>query len=104
MTWHKAWAQPSQGVADRRHHLASRPCVGACPETVLSTCLEEVVLKVSNAQRWCKEETWSPCQFAWLASLTSGPHMPNLRPEHRLNPPINTLVLPSSKKCEESEV
>jgi hypothetical protein len=84
--------------------LASRPCVGAFPETVLSTCPEEAVLKVSNAQRRCKEETWLPGQVAWSADLTSGPHAPNLWPEHHLNPPINTPVLPPDRKCEQSEV
>jgi hypothetical protein len=83
--------------------LTGRPCVGAFLETVLSTCPEEAVLKVSNAQRQCKEETWLPGQVAWLVGLTSGPHSPNLRPEHHLNPPINTPV-PPSMKCEESEV
>jgi hypothetical protein len=87
MMWHKAWAQPSQGVADR-------PCVGAFPKTILSTCPAEAVLKVSNAQRQCKEETWSLDQVAWLAGLTSGPHAHNLRPKLRLTPPMNTMVLP----------
>jgi hypothetical protein len=86
--WHKARAQPSQGVA-------GRPCVGVFPKTILSTCLEEAALKVSNAQRRCKEETWPLSQVAWLAGLTSGSHMPNLRSEHHLTPPINTTVLPS---------
>jgi hypothetical protein len=80
MTWHKARAQPSNGVA-------GRPCVGAFPKIILSTCPTEAVLKVSNAQRQCKEETWP-------VSVTSGPHAPNLRPEHCLTPPINTTVLP----------
>jgi hypothetical protein len=62
--WHKARAQPSHGVA-------GRPCVSAFPKTILSTCPEKAVLKVSNAQRRCKEETWLP-------DLTSGPHAPNL--------------------------
>jgi hypothetical protein len=70
------------------------PFVGAFPETVLSMCLEEVMLMVSNAQRQCKEETLLPGQVAWLADLTSRPHAPNLQPEHRLNPPINTPMLP----------
>jgi hypothetical protein len=74
--------------------LANWPCVGTFLETILSMCPEEAVLKVSNAQRWWKEETWLPGQVAWPASLTSGPHVSNLRPEHRLNPPINTPVLP----------
>jgi hypothetical protein len=77
--------------------LVGRPCVGAFPETVLLTCPEEAVLKVSNAQRQYKEETLMP-------GLTSGPHTPNLRPKHYLNQPINTLVLPPGRKCEESEV
>jgi hypothetical protein len=64
--WHIEWAQPSQGVA-------GRACVGAFPKTVLSTCPGEAVLKVSNVQRWCKEETWP-------TSLSSGPHVPTLWP------------------------
>jgi hypothetical protein len=54
------------------------------------------VLKVSNGQRRCKEETWPPSQVAWPAGLTSGPHTPILLPEHRLTPPINTTVLPTT--------
>jgi hypothetical protein len=45
-------------------------------------------------EMWRKEETWPPGQVAWLASLSSGPHAPNLWPHHRLTPPINTTVLP----------
>jgi hypothetical protein len=74
--------------------LAGRPCVGAFPKTVLSTCLTEAVLKVSNAQRWFKEETWPPGQVAWPVGLTKGPHAPNLRPKYHLTPPINTTMLP----------
>jgi hypothetical protein len=88
--WHKARAQPSQGVAGQPH-------LGAFPKTVLSTCPREVVLKVSNTQRRCKEETWPPSQVAWPVGLTSGPHAPNLQPEHRLTPPINTMVLPPAE-------
>jgi hypothetical protein len=65
----------------------------AFPKTILSTCPAEAVLKVSNAQRQCKEETWPPDQVAWSASLTSAPHVPNLRLQHCLTPPINTTVL-----------
>jgi hypothetical protein len=32
-----------------------------------------------------------------VAGLTSGPHMPNLRQEHRHTPPTNTPVLPWQK-------
>jgi hypothetical protein len=60
-------------------------------------CPTEAVLKVSNAQRRSKEETWPLYQVAWLASLTSGPHMPNFQLEHCLTPPINTMVLPRQK-------
>jgi hypothetical protein len=77
--------------------LAGQPSVDTFPEIVLSTCPEEAVLKVFNAQGQCKEETWPPGQVAWLADLTSGPHVPNLRPEHCLNPPINTPVLPQAE-------
>jgi hypothetical protein len=77
--WHIARAQLREGVA-------GRPCVGAFPKTTLSTCPAEAVLKVSNAQRQCKEETWS-------AVLTTKRHTPNLWLEHPLTPPINTTVL-----------
>jgi hypothetical protein len=70
--------------------LVGQPCVSAFTKNVLSTCPAVVVLKVSNAQRQCKEETWPPSQVAWPAGLTSGPHMTNLWPEHYLNPLINT--------------
>jgi hypothetical protein len=78
--WHKARAQLSQGVA-------GQPCVGVFPKTVLSTCPEEAVLKVSNAQRRCKEETWP-------AGLTGGPHVPYSYKYHGA---------PLSRKCDESE-
>jgi hypothetical protein len=64
--------------------LADQPCVGAIPKIVLSTCPVEAVLKVSNAQRRCKEET-------------SGSHMPNLQLQHHITPPINTTVLPPTE-------
>jgi hypothetical protein len=60
MTWHKARAQPSQGVA-------GRPCVGTFTKNFLSMCAAEAVLMVSNAQRRCKEETWPLGQGAWPA-------------------------------------
>jgi hypothetical protein len=81
--------------------LAGWPCVGAFPKTILSTCPAEVVLKVSNAQRRSKEETWPLDQVARSAVLTSGPHAPNLPPEYRLTSPINTtgfLLAESVKK------
>jgi hypothetical protein len=77
--------------------LAGRPCVGTFPKTILFTCLAEAVLKVSNVQRQCKEETWPPRQVAWSAGLTSGPHMYNLQTQHRLTLPINTMVLPPTE-------
>jgi hypothetical protein len=66
--------------------LVGRPSVGALPKTVLSTCSLEVVLEVSNAQRRSKEESWPPGLVAWKVGLTSGPHVLNLRLEHRLTP------------------
>jgi hypothetical protein len=45
----------------------------AFPKTALSTCPGEAVLKVSNAQRQCKQETWPPDQVAWPADLLSHP-------------------------------
>jgi hypothetical protein len=74
--------------------LVGWPCVGTFPKNVLSMCPAEAVLNLSNAQRRCKEETWLPGQVAWPAGLTSGPHTPNLQPEHCLTPPINTMMLP----------
>jgi hypothetical protein len=90
LNWAKVW--PTGHIT-----LANRPCVGAFPKTILSTCSKKAVLKVSNAQRKCKEETGPPSQVAWQAGLRSGPHMPNLWPEHCLTPPINTMVLPPTE-------
>jgi hypothetical protein len=44
--------------------LAGWSSVGAFPKTILSTCLVDVVLEVSNAQRRWREETWLPSQVA----------------------------------------
>jgi hypothetical protein len=44
--------------------FVGQPCVGAFPKTVLNMCPVEAVLKVSNAQMRCKEETWMPDQVA----------------------------------------
>jgi hypothetical protein len=74
--------------------LPGQPCVGAFLKTILSMCPREAVLKVSYAQRRCKDETWLLSQVAWLADLLSRPHASNLWPQHRLTPPINTMVLP----------
>jgi hypothetical protein len=95
--WHKARAQPSQGMACRPHHL------GAIPKTVLSTCLAEEALKLSNAERRCREETWPLHQVACSAGLTSGPHTSNLRPQLPYSF-CNYLGAPPDRKCEESEV
>jgi hypothetical protein len=77
--------------------VAGQPSVGAFLKTVLSTCPAEAVLKVSSAQRRCKEKAWLPGQVAWTIGLTSGPPTHNLRPEHRLTPPIDTMVLPPAE-------
>jgi hypothetical protein len=87
LNWAKVW--PVDHIS-----LAGQPCAHKFSKTFLSTCPEEAVLKVSNAQRRCKEETWPLGQVAWTADLTSEPHTPNLWPEHRLTPSINTTVLP----------
>jgi hypothetical protein len=87
LNWAKVWP-----VGDIT--LADRPCVGAFTKNILSMCPVEAMLKVPNAQRRCREETWPSSQVAWLAYLTSGPHMPNLWLEDHLNPSINTPVLP----------
>jgi hypothetical protein len=86
LNWAKVW--PAIHIT-----LAGWPCVGAFLKTILSTCPAEAMLKLSIVQRLCKEETWLPGQVAWLADLASGPHVPNLRPEHCLTPKINTTML-----------
>jgi hypothetical protein len=45
-------------------------------------------------ERQWSDKMWSPDQVSWLVGLTSGHHVPNLWPEHYLNPPINTPVIP----------
>jgi hypothetical protein len=44
-------------------------------------------------ERWCCHKVWPPDQVKWPPSLISGPPEPQLRPRHRLNPPMNTLLL-----------
>jgi hypothetical protein len=44
-------------------------------------------------ERRCCHKAWLPSQVKCLAGLTSGPLEPKLRPSHRLNPSINTLLL-----------
>jgi hypothetical protein len=87
----------AQSTSPTEPGVAGRQCVGVFLKTVLSTCPKEVVLKVSNTQRRCKEETWWPGQVPWPAGLRSGSRMPNLWPEHRLTPPKNTMVLPPAE-------
>jgi hypothetical protein len=70
LNWVKVW--PAGHIT-----LPCQPWVGTFPKTILSMCPAEAVLKVSNAQRRCKEETWPPGQVAWPAGPTSGPHTPN---------------------------
>jgi hypothetical protein len=85
--WHKAQAQPSQGMAGWPHQLGRRPRVGTFQKPVFTTCQSESVNGVSNVGTACKEETWPP-------GLLCGPHAANLWPQHCLTPPINTTVLP----------
>jgi hypothetical protein len=44
-------------------------------------------------ERQCCDKDWPPDQVKWPSSLTSVPPEPKLRPRHRLNPPINILLL-----------
>jgi hypothetical protein len=44
-------------------------------------------------KRRCCHKAWSPDQLKWPVGLTSGPPEPKLRPRHRFNPLINTLLL-----------
>jgi hypothetical protein len=93
--WHKAWAQSSQAVAGRPHHLG-RPAMCWC----ISKNHFVYMFSRGGAQgiqcpMAVQGETWPPGQVAWPAGLTCAPHMPNLQPQHRLTPPINTMVLPS---------
>jgi hypothetical protein len=94
MTWHKARAQPSQGVAGRPHHLGRPAMCRRIYKNRFVYVSNRGGAQVPNAQRLCKEETWLSDQDAWLPGLTSGPHTPNLQPQHCLTPPINTMVLP----------
>jgi hypothetical protein len=83
--WHKARVNRNKVWLAGHITLAGLPCVGAFPKTVLSTCPEEAVIKVSNAQRRCNEETWLP---GWPAKWAP----------HCLTLPINTTILPLSEK------
>jgi hypothetical protein len=51
------------------------------------------VRRVSNVRKVVRHKTWPPNQVKWPVSLTSGPPELKLRPRHRLNPLINTLLL-----------
>jgi hypothetical protein len=81
------------------------PCVGAFSKTVLSTCPEEAVLKVSNAQRQCKKETWPPGQVAWPADRAD--KWASCAQSLARAPPHSSYKYhgaPPGRKCEESEV
>jgi hypothetical protein len=49
--WHKAQAQPSQGVAAGHFTLSCRPCVGTFPKTVFTMCQSKLVIGVSNVRK-----------------------------------------------------
>jgi hypothetical protein len=100
--WHKAWAQPSQAVAGRPHHLG-RPAMCWC----ISKNRFVYMFSRGGAQgiqcpMAVQGETWPPGQVAWPAGLTCAPHMPNLQA-----PPYSSYKYhgaPLGRKCEESEV
>jgi hypothetical protein len=87
LNWAKVW--PAYHMT-----LASRPCVGTFLKTIFTTCQRKSVRGVPMWESHYKEETWPPSQVAWPTGLSSGPHAPNLQPQHHLTPPINTMVLP----------
>jgi hypothetical protein len=88
--WYKARAQSSQGVAGRPHHLG---WLAMCWR--ISKNYFVYVSSRGGAQGiQCPKAVQGGNLVARPASLTSGPHAPNLRPEHRLTPPIYTTVLP----------
>jgi hypothetical protein len=86
MMWHKARAQPTQSGA-------GRPGPGAFLKTIFPMCQSKSIRGVSNMEKAVERLNVAPGQVSWLAGLTSGPHAPNLWPEHRLTP-INIPVLP----------
>jgi hypothetical protein len=94
---HKAQAQPNQGVV-------GRSCVGAFPRTVLSMCLAEAVLKVSNAQQHCKEETWPLGQVAWPTGLISEPPRAQSSATTLTYSSYKFHGAPPIRRCEESEI
>jgi hypothetical protein len=91
--WHKARTNRAKVGPTGPTSLADRLGVGAFSNSALPMCQGRSVHAVSNAQIRCGHEIWLPSQPSWLGSLTSGLPEPHFRPNHRLNPLINTLVL-----------
>jgi hypothetical protein len=93
----KARAQLSQGVAGRPHHLG-RP-VMCC--RISKNCFVFVSSRGGSQGIQCPKAVQggnlAVGEVAWSTGLTSGPHMPNHWLEHRLTPPINTMVIPQWK-------
>jgi hypothetical protein len=95
--WHKAQAQPSQGVA-------GRPCVGTFPKPIFTTSQSKLVRGVSNVGKAVQEGNlaarpscmagrpikWAPC------TQSSATALPYSSYKYHSAPP--------GKKCEESEV
>jgi hypothetical protein len=72
--------------------LADQAGFGIFLKFVFNMCQLMSARRVSNMGRqWC-HKAWPPDRVKWPAGLTSRPPKPKLRPRHRLNPPINTLL------------
>jgi hypothetical protein len=99
--WHKAWTQSSQGVTGRPHHLGRLTMCWRISKNLLSTCPEEVVLKVSNAQRRGNLAASPSCMVGQLDKWASCDQ------SSARAPPYSSYKYhdaPTGRKCEESEV
>jgi hypothetical protein len=94
MMWHKAQAQPSEGVASQQHHLG-QPAM--CWRISKNHFIH--VSRRGGAQGiQCPKVVQGGNLAAQSSCMVGRPnkwaHTPNLPPQHRLTPPLNTMVLP----------
>jgi hypothetical protein len=73
--------------------FAGRPGFGVFLKSVFSTCQLKSARRVSNVGKAVLPQIWPSDQVKESAGLTSGPPEPKLHSMHRVNPPINTLLL-----------
>jgi hypothetical protein len=102
MTWRDDVAQSS----DRTKPQDGRPATPLWPagqglESFRNPSSTHVNLSRQEGYRmWerrCCHKIWPPSQVKWPAGLTSRPPKPQFQPRHRINPPINTPMLPLAK-------